>query len=151
VEVGSTVFLHENYRGYFHKGTRWNGARDAHVDWRGRRLSTVLEKQSPYGAGTGETHPFYGSLLDVQTDGSAQVYMRNRYYDPSTGRFTQQDPIGFAGGNNLYGYTGGDPVNYSDPFGLCFWDFCLTEAAAAALLVKAAIATVAVAATYLVD
>ncbi len=34
-------------------------------------------------------------------------------------RFTQQDPIGLAGGLNLYGFAGGDPVNFSDPFGLC--------------------------------
>lgn len=31
----------------------------------------------------------------------------------------QQDPIGLAGGLNLYGFAGGDPVNFSDPFGLC--------------------------------
>jgi hypothetical protein len=47
------------------------------------------------------------------------IYMRNRYYDPGTGRVTQRDPIGLAGGLNQYGYAGGDPVNYSDPFGLC--------------------------------
>jgi len=35
------------------------------------------------------------------------------------GPFTQPDPIGLAGGLNLYGYAGGDPVNSSDPFGLC--------------------------------
>lgn len=35
------------------------------------------------------------------------------------GGFTQPDPIGLAGGLNLYGYAGGDPVNFSDPFGLC--------------------------------
>lgn len=34
------------------------------------------------------------------------------------GRFTQEDPIGLAGGLNLYGFAGGDPVNFSDPFGL---------------------------------
>jgi uncharacterized protein RhaS with RHS repeats len=34
------------------------------------------------------------------------------------GLYTQQDPIGIAGGLNLYGYANGDPVNYSDPFGL---------------------------------
>jgi len=45
--------------------------------------------------------------------------MRNRYYDPATGRFTQEDPIGLAGGLNLYGFAGGDPINFSDPFGLC--------------------------------
>ncbi len=27
--------------------------------------------------------------------------------------------MGLAGGLNLYGYAGGDPVNFSDPFGLC--------------------------------
>ena len=32
---------------------------------------------------------------------------------------TQQDPIGIAGGANVYGFAGGDPVNFGDPFGLC--------------------------------
>ncbi len=60
-----------------------------------------------------------GSLIDEQTDASGQQYKRNRYYDPVTGRFTQEDPIGLAGGVNAYGFANGDPVNYSDPFGLC--------------------------------
>ena len=47
------------------------------------------------------------------------MYRRNRYYDPATGRFTQEDPLGLAGGLNLYGFASGDPVNFSDPFGLC--------------------------------
>ena len=34
-------------------------------------------------------------------------------------RSTQEDPIGVAGGSNLYGYGAGDPVNSADPFGLC--------------------------------
>ena len=36
-----------------------------------------------------------------------------------SGQFTQQDPIGLAGGLNLYGFAGGDPINFWDPFGLC--------------------------------
>jgi uncharacterized protein RhaS with RHS repeats len=52
-------------------------------------------------------------------DASGYLYRRNRYYDPKTGRFTQEDPIGLAGGMNAYGYAEGDPVSYSDPFGLC--------------------------------
>ena len=60
-----------------------------------------------------------GTLLDQKRDGSQLIYKRNRYYDPATSRFTQEDPIGLAGGLNLYGFASGDPVNFSDPFGLC--------------------------------
>ncbi len=42
----------------------------------------------------------------------------HRYYDPETGRYISADPIGLAGGINLYGYTGNDPVNWIDPWGL---------------------------------
>src|SRR5258708_34075557 len=44
--------------------------------------------------------------------------MRNRYYDPNTGTFTQADPVGLAGGLNLYGYAGNNPIMFTDPFGL---------------------------------
>jgi RHS repeat-associated protein len=60
-----------------------------------------------------------GTLLNEKRDASGLLYRRNRYYDPATGRFTQEDPIGLAGGVNLYGFANGDPVSYSDPYGLC--------------------------------
>jgi RHS repeat-associated protein len=60
-----------------------------------------------------------GNLISEKLDASGMKYMRNRYYSPETGQFTQQDPIGLAGGMNLYGFASGDPVNFSDPFGLC--------------------------------
>ena len=49
---------------------------------------------------------------------SGLVYMRTRYYAPGLGRFVCRDPIGFAGGINLYAYCDGDPINYWDPSGL---------------------------------
>jgi RHS repeat-associated protein len=72
-----------------------------------------------YIASTAAKKNWYGSLTEDQTDASGLQYKRNRYYDPRSGQFTQEDPIGLAGGMNLYGYANGDPVNYSDPFGLC--------------------------------
>lgn len=43
---------------------------------------------------------------------------RNRYFSPGFGRWPTTDPIGFAGGNNLFAYVGNAPANYTDPYGL---------------------------------
>ena len=42
-----------------------------------------------------------------------------RAYDPNTGRWLSRDPIGEAGGMNLYGYVGNSPFSFIDPLGLC--------------------------------
>ncbi|EOG1984746.1 RHS repeat-associated core domain-containing protein [Proteus mirabilis] len=44
-------------------------------------------------------------------------YNTFRYYAPDLGRFTQQDPIGLAGGINLYAYAP-NPLTWVDPLGL---------------------------------
>ncbi|HGN0023758.1 TPA: RHS repeat-associated core domain-containing protein [Proteus mirabilis] len=43
-------------------------------------------------------------------------YNTFRYYAPDLGRFTQQDPIGLAGGINLYAYAP-NPLTWVDPWG----------------------------------
>ena len=46
---------------------------------------------------------FQGQYEDEET---GLYYNRFRYYNPETGQYTQQDPIGLAGGNpTLYGYV----------------------------------------------
>jgi RHS repeat-associated protein len=47
-----------------------------------------------------------------------------RAYDASHGRWLNRDPIGEAGGVNLYGYVQGNPPNTADALGLCDDDPC---------------------------
>jgi len=47
-------------------------------------------------------------------------FTRNRAYDPVHARWINRDPIGEAGGINLYAYVGGNPLTYRDPSGE-FW------------------------------
>ena len=48
-------------------------------------------------------------------------YYRARYYDPETGRFLREDPIGFEGGLDFYEYAANSPVIWRDPIGLMPW------------------------------
>lgn len=44
--------------------------------------------------------------------------MRNRWYEPLSGRFLSEDPMGLAGGVNSYIFAGNDPIDGWDPSGL---------------------------------
>jgi RHS repeat-associated protein len=69
--------------------------------------------------------PMYGNSLPrfqytaQEWDSYAGLYYYNaRWYDSATGRFWQQDPIGFAAGDaNLYRYVNNSPTNATDPTG----------------------------------
>ncbi|MEN4818643.1 RHS repeat-associated core domain-containing protein, partial [Pantoea agglomerans] len=62
-----------------------------------------------------------GQYLDRETGLHYNLF---RYYDPDSGRFTQQDPIGLSGGINLYQYAP-NALGWVDPWGLsrCKPDF----------------------------
>ena len=58
---------------------------------------------------------FSTKYLDEET---GLYYYGYRYYDPTTGSWLSRDPLGEAGGLNLYGFVGNDPVNSYDYLGL---------------------------------
>ena len=57
---------------------------------------------------------FQGQWEDEE---SGLYYNRYRYYDPATGRYVTQDPIGLEGGINAYSYVGSIPTRFTDPLG----------------------------------
>lgn len=95
------------------------GSSVAVLDATGNTASDV--SYQPYGTATsagapnGRAKQFAGR----ENDETGLIYLRARYYDPRTGAFLSEDPLGLGGGlANLYSYVGGDPVNGSDPTGL---------------------------------
>ncbi|MDR3414385.1 MAG: RHS repeat-associated core domain-containing protein, partial [Formivibrio sp.] len=65
--------------------------------------------------GTVNTYRFSSKEVDLRT---GQYYYGYRYYEPNLQRWLNQDPIGEAGGINLYRMVGNNPINYVDPLGL---------------------------------
>ncbi|HTW08321.1 MAG TPA: RHS repeat-associated core domain-containing protein [Acidimicrobiales bacterium] len=90
---------------------------------------------NPWGQVTSQTAPgtlpfgFDGGLVDPAT---GLVHFGARDYDPTTGRWTEPDPIGFAGGDaDLYRFAADDPINNVDPTGLDFgWNVSCLESSA---------------------
>ena len=80
-------------------------------------------------------YTYTGREIDTET---GLYFYRARYYDSISGRFINEDPIGFAAGdNNFYRYVQNNPVNFMDPsgngiftFGACIglsiWDVAST-------------------------
>jgi RHS repeat-associated protein len=73
----------------------------------------------------GNTTNFTGTLRNPfqyagrEWDTETSLYFnRARYFDPSSGRFISEDPIGFHGGVTFYGYVLNNPLINIDPPGL---------------------------------
>jgi RHS repeat-associated protein len=58
---------------------------------------------------------FPGQWFQIET---GLAYNWHRHYDPTTGRYTQPDPLGFPDGPSRYEYAGNNPIMKIDPRGL---------------------------------
>lgn len=86
----------------------------------GDQQSQTQYSYEPYGATSqaGAADPNTQQYTGRENDATGLYYYRNRYYNPSIGRFISEDPIGWASGQtNAYAYVGGNPVQFADPGG----------------------------------
>jgi RHS repeat-associated protein len=76
---------------------------------------------------SGSPFGYAGQYQDSSTGASGFDNMRARWFDSQTGSFTTRDPA-FSQTDQAYPYSGGDPVNTTDPsgldFSLCVGPFC---------------------------
>ncbi len=117
-DSGGSQFYRHDAQGSLRRSMAYNGVDQItaqRYDAYGRRTwktGTTDPTEHQYAGAHGyEREPSTGQGLDLD-------YLQQRYYEPDTGRFLTRDPIRWAGGLNLYGYVGNDPVNFVDPEGL---------------------------------
>ena len=112
--AGTSNYLHNDHLGTLRLTTGTTGAAS------GSDVFTAFGERQ---AGSSDRFGYVGAYGYQSTlDGSAEVspflHVGARYYDPSSGRFLQRDPIGIRGGRNVYGYVGSRPTRRVDPRGL---------------------------------
>ena len=102
---------HANYQGVWSYGTYDSGAPCTTVGqtcpaWPGYAVTVDGRAQ---GAETPTYVAWWGDVLRGATTTGGPQYLRSRYYDANTGRFTRLDPVGLGVGMNLYGFAARDP------------------------------------------
>ncbi|MEZ5162331.1 MAG: RHS repeat-associated core domain-containing protein [Fimbriimonadaceae bacterium] len=122
---GATTLYTYDYRGNTVERLNSAGAILSHHTYDAYGVMTSNISTSDPWAGMGAQSGYY---RDSETGLSLCT---RRYYDPAGGRFLTRDPIGHAGGLNLYEYCGGNPINRLDADGLMWDPLTASEAASA--------------------
>jgi len=102
-------YLHNDHLGTLRQTTGTTGTAGASRVFTafGERISGTNDRFGYVGAWGYQAHSIAES---TNPDGAfPYLHVGARYYDPSSGRFLQRDPIGIRGGLNVYAYAGVDP------------------------------------------
>jgi RHS repeat-associated protein len=83
------------------------------IAWPGLNMSVGFQKPV-----TNLGTDWWGTLASGNVNETGMIDLRARQYDPTTGTFLEEDPLGLAGGMNTYAFGGGDAVNFRDPSGM---------------------------------
>jgi RHS repeat-associated protein len=108
-EGGTAFFYTTDHLGNIRELTDSTGAVRARYEYDpyGRATKLTGDKESVF---------TYAGLVSHSPSGL--LLANYRAYDPAFGRWISPDPIGLAGGVNLYAYVGGQPTDSTDPLGL---------------------------------
>ncbi|WP_197024713.1 RHS repeat-associated core domain-containing protein [Cellulomonas sp. KRMCY2] len=114
LDDGHVEYLHTDLIGSIRTTTDTNGqvTADANYDTYGQPLTIT---NSPVSDVTR-----FGYAGEY-TDPTGYIYLRNRYYDPTTAQFLTRDPLEDRT-LDPYGYTSGNPLQFIDPLGLFSWN-----------------------------
>jgi RHS repeat-associated protein len=119
-ETGETSYLHGDQIGSTRAVTDAAGAVTETYDY------------DPYGnpsSSTGDGTTRFRFAGEYSDRDSGLIYLRARYYEPSTGQFLTRDPLEDST-RTPYGYAGSNPLLYTDPTGLDWLDDAASWSAA---------------------
>lgn len=116
----SPLFLHKGGAYFYYQNDPLGFPRQltdkgGKVVWEATTVSAFGRATVAAGSVVEQPWRFPGQYLDVETGLS---YNASRYFDPLTGRYISSDQSGLEGGLNSYIYSGANPLNLVDPYGL---------------------------------
>ncbi len=128
----SAGVIQPNSRIYFLQDANWNTTAVVGLvsgNWQVAQryvyipYGTITVLNADWSTPPADTQPMVQNLYQGMTLDSVTglYYARNRNYDPSLGRWINQDPLQYINGANTYQFVMSNPVGLADPMGKSFW------------------------------